>query len=945
MAAPDVINTFNPASASGTINTFSNLFSHGQPYRKNDKVKKKPDVYTLDGVLREYEIRDEELNNFFFEKVEGLDEYLLFLIITKYFNIYDSYEKYDDTRKRQKISGGLGGFENYNDIINSRSANLATNPAAPITLVYVMKLFKELSHDFTGDEKTLNDEPNIRQFYLAHINRMSGGADSSSATRNRYLSQFRTNSNEYNVAKLFGSLYDESGEWSFYKNLLEYYLERCDGLNDVTMVKYRSQEDKAGNKTYLLRDINSEPGSGPSYTQLFNYEQFSVRYPDNSTSDEVLSYLVRRQNIPAGITFAQTIVKVENAPSLTDPATTGLIPIAQFYRNEIPGFFEFQKCQDLNNYFDENNKHILKIMSDGLDTFCSFFGGSFAYGKNFTYGAGAWKIPEDATLVTSYKNRWDIAPVKFICATANGTVRQIDETYVEQIRQLNYGTPVDSFRYIGIRVKYGVVTNAYVDLQVGDTTIKNITSLLNDRDFIKRYLKNSSDQVLQQNASWFRLCNFANFIRLSSVYSGNMEPTCLGFLIVCLKALGDWFQVFYSSSIQFNPELKSQFQEIIDKIYLSSSDKNTVADCMMYASTSNIVSTGTEMTAESGSSAKANFLMNGCSIRPYQNLKDRFVNFFNTDLTDTRNSDNCDIGSTMTDANGKPVDNDVINKIIPREQGFLEKLKLGNVKAIFTNIRPSDVDYRPINQKLASDIISLVTNDQEKQNFLIEILSSPEINITPSDIQTYSTAPPNDNDVKMKLQKIYKLFRNVLDNYYSLGSKIDGYLNIFELEQLALTKIINIKRNLTSDELKELCEKLYSNPMNPNSVDESDLEIESALVSNIPQDLRTNTTIISRVNAFKQSIKQKIAAKRTRLEQLINKITPQNTGVKTSSRIKKTYYGAIDFIRDVKQRFFLGGKNKTIRHHSTKTIKRIQKQKRNTRKKSLQNKTTRKYRY
>lgn len=688
----------------------------------------------------------------------------------------------------------------------------------------ILKLYKELNHDFKG-KNSLDYIDDIRETYLEFLESLEDDQN-----------------NESDETKLYKSLRETTGEWSFYTSMLEYFIEECDGFNDLTMIRYKSITDNySGKKQFFLKDINAPPESVNYVNSLFNGDEFKYRFQDNGTPNEVLKMIVREN--PGQPNPIDNIQVIENAPSLIDPATRFAIPMSKFYPNDSDSDFQkFQNCQDLNFFVNEHNNTILKIMTEGISQFFGYFGSSIQF--------------SELLMGDSYTNIYNSSPLKFIVVDGEGNEIHDFARYSLWINRPDQSR--NPYYYKGVRITDKERTN--IELHVGDCAIPNICSLVNSN----YYLENNPNRrkPTPQQKSWNRLIDFASYIiehRPGDSFKLN-DADGLRLVIIALKSFGDSFQVFYSTAIQ----KETFFPGMANKTYLSSSDKNVGAEKMFYNSP---------------------FLLNGCGIQPYQSLRERFAYFFEQDLS------------------VQGMDGDI---------GDEEDRREGASKAILTNIKQENRDYKPMITLVSNNILgileSLEGEEKPQQELIDDIFSqtgSPTVtttmiedfanNVIVMEVQGSENIP---EEIYKKLQKIYNSLKLVKEQNNVLDEKIDFLMNSVEEQNQLLLKMIARKHEPTTKELEKLNERLTNNNtgMLNNSLDK--LINVSCLPSSSLQGLKT------KMDEFKQGIRDKLQQKKRNLTDFIERKLPRskNTsfGERASRTAKKFYNGLMDFVSDRK---------------------------------------------
>lgn len=858
-------------------------------------------------LMQEYNRLDKKIDDFFFERVDGMFEYILFLILYKYLGIFGPYQKnIDDASsiygEHSSITGSVSGEETpkdssitTTDIDVSPLGNFSTIGGADISNnndnkpcfnnfkntemknIQIIKLYKELNHDF----KNLNDMSAIREFCLEYVEKYS----------------VEPTTNDEFIKNLYKSIKNSSGdEWNFYTSILEYFSEGCEGFNDLTMIRYKSRTNKeTDEKEYIIRDINSYPSGETSYSNLFVVEDFMYRFQDNGTNDEVLSKLVQ---IEEGVDFKSSIQVIQNAPSLVDPATVHPINMSKFYPINVQGdLFAFQKCQDLNNTLDPNNAIIQEIMKSGINQFFSYFGVA-----NINIEKVNFIVFQDKTEIDFLSNSLYTEWLTTLNnQTASSTSKNCPFYYngirisiVDRKREgSEINNPENKMPRLELEQKGGA-NSTFLDLHVGDISIPNITELINSGYYkdssISTYLDPNGIQIIIDSETkqlWNRVVNLAKYIKdNSSVKETVDEMSFLRFIIISLKSFGDSFQVYYSTAIQQNNDF---FPDISKKTYLSSSDKNTGAEKMLYASP---------------------FLLNGCGIHPYQGLQERFPAFFKDELSGDEMVDRGDIGSKHGN-----------------------NYKLGSSKAILTNIKSGGKDYKRYVQILSNQIVGIVEKNQNQNEDMLNIIidaSGNIINLNYDAIHQWSINPPLEDaeNVSKLLQVIYNKLKIYQENDNELDNKITVFLEDFEKQEEYLTRLIDVNRSPTTEELQTLIDNLDKDPNEGGLVSDLRALISKATNTIIPINshvtsssssssstppLSTSDKMMNKFTEFIKKVKDSVGAIKIKLTQFIKKLE-----VEKPSRPSRREYGMSGLMEiltsKVKKYTAIGGRNKTIKN-------------------------------
>jgi len=840
--------------------------------------------------------------------------YLLYLEIYPYLD--DEQYEYDEyVDDAIEMTGGRVNLDALNNVTtppNTEGYNTG------IRLIYSLKLLAELHHDFKGFGKTLKDLDAIVDLYNANIAKISQGT-----TIPADLTPFRD------------SLMAGHGEWHFFKCTLDYLTDKG-LLDELTIIKYRSVTSVNGAKDYYLIDMDGNPVTEP----LFEKGEFDVRYPDNSTCDSALSKLLR----DADLDWKPKLI-IQNAPSLTDPATIGFIDVSKFYpvvsEDADKKLFNFQKCQDLNNYFDPFNKIIVKIMCQGINAFFNLFGGSYTNTVNDDL-----EVTDAATYTAAY----NAAPIKFIVMGSDRTTKITPTTesqeYITYLQGANTQSPNDKqFYYSGIVIKPvegpGTPETEY-ELRVGDTTIKNITKLVNS-NYVSTF-SSQSLQTTQEEQSWFRLCSLANYIKSTIPETDNRfnlngqaedVTMVLKFLIVCLKALGDWFQVFYVSSIHYrclptNTDVfATQFKDLVK--YLSSSDKNTIADMMIHSITDN-------------QENALRFLGNGFCIKPSENLYKRFPGFFENPAIPPSEGYGADFGTSIEQVS-KESEVPPEGKDNQENEDVDDGAGVGSLKGIFLNFqkRGEDLNGKVIKQlEIVKGVFNSINNESDKVIFISIVDEQSKLLTEPTGItellnNLFNAENANGVEqlmngqnvetlkkIKQSLTRIPLVYQMLTGKLDELEKDVNALIELSEKEQKSIFKISELKRDLTSDEIANL-DTVYA-------VSKSE-ELKRKLDAKMQKILGSSSFLSDRINQFTQKIATKVDETRTKMSTFFGKIKAkfgQATAQRTGRRTTIKSFGIVDFIRKHDPIFSrqppatVGGRRRarrTFKNHPKRTIK------------------------
>jgi hypothetical protein len=480
---------------------------------------------------------------------------------------------------------------------------------------------------------------------------------------------------------------------------------------------------------------------------------------------------------------------------------------------------------------------------------------------------------------------YEALPVKFIVTDTTGYELKSKEDfqkYYDNMKKLKGGQQCSQeYYYKGVRIKTKNGEN--YDLHVQDTRIVNIAKLINDK-----YYKTNPivEPRTDSEKSWFRLYRFAkliydNILSQESYLIMNGKDNAIRMIIICLKSFGDSFQVYYSTMIQNY----SKSQEPPINTYLSSSDKNTGAEKLLYNSP---------------------FLLNGCGIVPYQEMRQRFASFFNDDLV-TQLEDRGDIGN-----------------------GNYDNYNFGSMKAILTNIEQTGRDYTQSIMMLVNNITSLYGKLQQEVKLEIidelkklnETLPTSSMDVAPASVSSeidsllgsvinlYRNGSIDKNaakEINDKLQKIYNTLKILVETDNQLDNKINEIGQIIEEQNKALIKMIELKRDPTTQEYQNIIDKLEKQP--------PDNTIQAKLQKFVESNVSRAEIFGSKINEFCDKVSSKIKNIKTNIKGLLEKNKPTSDSRRSS---RPNSYGSvmemiINKLKTTTESTSRGGK-RTIKH-------------------------------
>ena len=439
----------------------------------------------------------------------------------------------------------------------------------------------ELKHDFNFNKETMN---RLLKIYDSTINNfVQGLRDSTPTSETSKIIDFIDLLNTYSVGS--------DSEWNYYTSVLQTMDKECNKLEELTMTKVASLDKypylntvsardngyivNLKGKDYLYMAIDTNP-----VVPLFDFKDVCTSVKDNATADfKLYPLLYETVNETDLNNFADSLIDFYYAPGMIDPKTTGPYPKTNFTANPnigkiklfpttIPNLDtykrilnEIQLSQDINNETEGANNSRIDMMN-GINSFMRYFGANFGL--------------ETGPIVDS------------------GTVRFIE---------IQEGT-----KYSGIKFGIPDITNPSVtntiQIQIGDTTIDNVTNFVNRFNGI---IPLDLGQISEEESSWKRLHNFGTVIlslippAILTTILNNIDTSfdnpqidkatqqsyLLTEIIITLKSFGDSFQVYYSKKLR--DRIKDTYG--LD-LYLSSTDKNVGGECLLLNNTFWLIGTG-----------------------------------------------------------------------------------------------------------------------------------------------------------------------------------------------------------------------------------------------------------------------------------------------------------------------------------------------------------------
>ena len=432
----------------------------------------------------------------------------------------------------------------------------------------------ELKHDFNFNKETMN---RLLKIYDSTIDTfVKGLIDNTQTSETPKIINFIDLLKSYSVGS--------DSEWNYYTSVLQTMDKECNKLEELTMTKVASLDKypylntvsardngyivNLKGKDYLYMAIDTNP-----VVPLFDFKDVCTSVKDNATADfKLYPLLYETVNETDLNNFADSLIDFYYAPGMIDPKTTGPYPKTNFTANPNIGKIklfpttipdldtykrilnEIQLSQDINNETEGANNSRIDMMN-GINSFMRYFGANF--------GLATGPIVDSNT-------------VRFI--------------------EIQDGT-----KYSGIQFVIPSVTNP-IQIQIGDTTIDNVTNFVNRFDGI---IPLGQGQI--QEESWKRLHNFGTVILslippailttiLNNIDTSFNNPQIdqstqrsylLTEIIITLKSFGDSFQVYYSKKLRDRIKITYDLD-----LYLSSTDKNVGGECLLLNNTFWLIGTG-----------------------------------------------------------------------------------------------------------------------------------------------------------------------------------------------------------------------------------------------------------------------------------------------------------------------------------------------------------------
>ena len=518
----------------------------------------------------------------------------------------------------------------------------------------ISKTRDELKHDFNFKKDTMT---NLLKIYDSTISAFVTNLTQHSANPEiSKIIQFINLLQSYSVGS--------DSEWNYYTSVLQTMDTQCNKLEELTMTKvatldkypYLDTQFARENgyivnfegKKYLYMAIDNNP-----VVPLFDFKDVCTSVKDNSTADFKLYPLIvetvqnettKEKDVdPNNLqTFTKSLFDFYYAPGMIDPKTIGAYPETNFTANQniesivtFPAGFNnleeyktalraIQLSQDINKAEGANSRI---DMMNGINSFMRYFG------ANYSTPTGPIVNPD--------------------------TIRFI----------------VNGNSYIGIQFSIPSSPPTEIQLQIGDTTIDNVTNFVNkfdgviplilppDIDLSWRRLHTFGITILNlipRNIIDVILGNIGTSFRISDI--NILTSYLLTEIIITLKSFGDSFQVYYSKKLR--DRIKASYG--LD-LYLSSTDKNVGGECLLLNNT---------------------FWLIGTGIRPHSDLFAKSLGFFGKESFKNRAA-GLKIIQGETDIDGTIAI--TTNKSLMDESKYIESINSTFLK-IYPNLQDAPLD-------------------------------------------------------------------------------------------------------------------------------------------------------------------------------------------------------------------------------------------------------------
>jgi hypothetical protein len=592
----------------------------------------------------------------------------------------------------------------------------------------ISKTRDELKHDFNFKKDTMT---NLLKIYDSTINAFVTN-----------LTQYSANPEISKIIQFINLLQSYSvgsdSEWNYYTSVLQTMDAQCNKLEELTMTKVATLDKYPYLDTQFAREngyiVNFE---GKKYlymaidnnhvVPLFDFKDVCTSVKDNATADFKLYPLIvetvqnettKEKDVnPNNLqNFTKSLFDFYYAPGMIDPKTIGTYPETNFTANQniesivaFPAGFNnleeyktalraIQLSQDINK---EQGRNSRIDMMNGINSFMRYFGAN--------YGTQTGPIVDPDT-------------IRFI---------------------------VNGNSYIGIQFSIPTSPPTEIQLQIGDTTIDNVTNFVNKFDGVIPLTLPADIDLL----SWRRLHTFGitilNLIpkNILDVILGNIGTSfrisdrntlasyLLTEIIITLKSFGDSFQVYYSKKLR--DRIKATYG--LD-LYLSSTDKNVGGECLLLNNT---------------------FWLIGTGIRPHSDLFAKSLGFFGKESFKNRAA-GLNIIQGETDIDGTIAI--TTNKSLMDESKYIESINSTFLK-IYPNLQNAPLDPAQVPEvenefygdgSILSSISSvrLLLSDQ---NVILTSIGKDKLNSMLSQIRS------EDPNIKNNLKELDAFLKKIYD--------------------------------------------------------------------------------------------------------------------------------------------------------------------------------------
>ena len=681
------------------------------------------------------------------------------------------------------------------------------DPSSPLYEGYLVagitKTYDELLHDFSKKFKQGILFDKIKHYYDKPIQ-----TSIDTFKQNIENDKNITEKNELEkimsfIDKLHNQTINGDVEWQYYTNSLQYIDEQCQQLDQLTIVKVTDLKNKDFFNTSMIEKLKNEKyiisyEQDPNRTlktmtsnededgddnekdyfyskidntpvePLFNINDISVRFSDNSTANRKLFPLI--YDIPASTdgsriapyldvdAFKNTLYDLKYAPGMLDPKTTGAYNIKIFTdKNKdlillkdlvsIDRYEQITRLQEIQDISNPNSFTSRRVMIDGINAFIQYF-------LQYPYNGILIDTQNINTGIELDYIKTGVIDENKVTQVIKGLQPQIG--FIENPEYNKKGESLPP-KYSGV---FFILKDKNIELHVGDTTIDNITSFVYAFDGVIDHSEKPPFTESQINKGWERLYEFGLVIfNLSTINDKNLTE-----IIISLKSFGDSLQVYYSKRMS----LLIKSLEINLNLFISTTDKNVGGESLFLNSPVWVIGTG---------------------IRPHSTLQQKYIEFFGE--TSFKNK-------FLNIQNNNPLTDEKIvkSKVIITNTSVLDEKKcFVNILDTFKKMIPfiSTINISSLNEasiEINGSNIELTSRISLFDN-LKQVLSDSNIfnqegkshlNILNDNIlKSYKKHPDENNtkdelnkelcklltDLSIFLKKVYDVIKNYGDDEYS----------------------------------------------------------------------------------------------------------------------------------------------------------------------------------